>query len=295
MKPAFQDGFEIGDKIVIQEKIDGANFSIRFDRENNVVRAFSRNKELDCMNNLRGAYEWAQRLDVDQVREVLGDTLVLFAEWLVSHTVPYPDERYKNAYCFDVYNIETEQYLQQDEVKKIVDRLGLTYVPVFYEGEFVSWEHIRGFIGKTELGGEYGEGVVVKNESKLNNPNTRLPFYVKLVCDQFCETKSHKSSKPTDFAKLAERERKQELTNTIVTQARVQKLLNEMVDEGILVEDWSAKEMGTIAKNLGRAIYNDCVKEELETVSEIGDDFGKFASSTAMRVAREILREREQI
>lgn len=295
LKPAFQDGFEVGDKIVIQEKIDGANFSIRYDKENNTVRAYSRKKELDCMNTLRGAYEWSQRLDVDKVRNVLGDNLILFAEWLVSHTVPYPNERYKNAYCFDVYNVETEQYLKQSEVKDIVDRLGLIYVPVFYEGEFISWEHIRSFIGKTELGGEYGEGIVIKNESKLNNPNTRLPFYVKLVCDQFCETKAHRESKPTDFEKLAERERKQNLTDTIVTQARVQKLLNKMVDEGILIEDWSAKEMGIIAKNLGRAIYNDCIKEEPETVGEIGDNFGKFAASTAMRIARNILQEKERL
>lgn len=295
LKPAFIDGFEVGDKIIIQEKIDGANFSIRYDSETNTIRAFSRRKELDCQNNLRGAYEWSQNLAIEKIKRVLGTNLVLFGEWLIPHSVSYPKERYKNMYCFDVYDVKTKQYLPQDKVKDIVDELGLIYVPVFYEGEFISWEHIKSFVGKTQLGGEYGEGCVIKNETKLNNPNTRLPFYVKLVCEQFCETKAHKDSKPVDANKIAEREKKQNLTSTIVTKARVQKLLHKMVDEGILKEDWSAKDMGTVAKNLGREIYNDCKREEPEIVSEVGSDFGKFAASTAMRLAREILSEKEEV
>ena len=53
--------------------------------------------------------------------------------------------------------------------------------------------------------------------------------------------------------------------------------------------------MAIIAKNLGKAVYNDCVKEEPETVAEIGQLFGKFASSTAMKIARDILAERNSI
>lgn len=33
LKPALADGFQAGDEVIIQEKIDGANFSIRYDRE----------------------------------------------------------------------------------------------------------------------------------------------------------------------------------------------------------------------------------------------------------------------
>ena len=40
LKPAFLPGFEIGDHIIIQEKIDGANFSIRYDAEHDVVAHF---------------------------------------------------------------------------------------------------------------------------------------------------------------------------------------------------------------------------------------------------------------
>lgn len=144
------------------------------------------------------------------------------------HTVPYPTDKYNHAYCYDVFDINEGKYLTQDKVKQIIEELDLIYVPVFYVGKFISWEHIKGFVGRTEMGGEYGEGVVVKNQTKLNNPNTRLPFYTKIVCDTFCETKGHRESKPVDMAKMAERESSQSLTETIVTHARVQKLVNRL-------------------------------------------------------------------
>ena len=150
-KEKFEECFKAGDHIVVQEKIDGANFSICYDEETDTVAAFSRKNPLDFKNNLRGAYEWSQKLDKDLVKEVLGNNKVLFGEWLVPHTIVYPKERYHNAYFYDVYDLEKEGYLPQNEVKDIVERLNLIYVPVFYDGEFTSWEDVREFVGRQNL------------------------------------------------------------------------------------------------------------------------------------------------
>lgn len=72
LKPAFSDGFRVGDEIVVQEKIDGANFSIRYDEMDGTVHSFSRNTELDFSNTLRGAWGWANSLDPNAVKAVLG-------------------------------------------------------------------------------------------------------------------------------------------------------------------------------------------------------------------------------
>lgn len=295
LKPTFVDGFEVGDKVVLQEKIDGANFSIRYDEESNSIKAFSRNKELDCQNTLRGAWNFSQTLDVEKVKEVLSTRYVFFGEWLVHHTVKYPDDKYNKAYFYDVYDTVEERYMPYEFAISCSMKLGLTFVPVLYVGDFVSWEHVKEFVGTTRMGGKYGEGVVVKNQTKLNNPNTRLPFYTKIVCDEFCETKAHRDSKPVDMNKVAERQALQEKVETIVTSARVKKLVNKMVDEGILPEDWCEKDMGTIAKNIGKAVYYDCQKEEPDVVNEIGEMFGKLANSTAMRFVRDILKEKQEV
>lgn len=179
LKPNYCDGFHVGDQITIQEKVDGANFSIRYDSETDTIKAFSRKRELDLSNNLRGAWEWSQKLDKDKIKQVLGDNLILFVEWLVSHSAPYPQERYNNAYCYDIYDTVTNKWLPQSIVKEKVAELNLIYIPVFYEGEFISWEHIKSFVGRTDLGGDFGEGIVVKNMTNLNSDNLKLPFYVK--------------------------------------------------------------------------------------------------------------------
>lgn len=134
LKEQYVDGFQKGDYIVVQEKIDGANFSIRYDDKSDSVMAFSRKKTLDFSNNLRGAWEWSQKLDKELIKDILGSRLILFGEWLVSHTVVYPDDKYKNAYFYDVYDVEEQKYLNQDQVESIIRKLSLIYVPIFYKG-----------------------------------------------------------------------------------------------------------------------------------------------------------------
>lgn len=217
---------------------------------------------------------------------MLGNDLILFGEWLVSHTIIYPDDKYQNAYFYDVYDTEGERYLEQDKVEDIVNQLSLIYVPVFYKGEFESWEHLKQFVGLTGLGGDNGEGIVVKNMTRLNDPNTRLPFYTKIVTDKFAEKKSVKK---IDESKLEKRAKLQSLVESVVTESRVIKLVHKMVDEGVIPEDWDEHNMSTIAKNIGKEVYYDCVKEEPETVEQVGEMFGKLANGTAMRIVRSML------
>lgn len=217
---------------------------------------------------------------------MLGTNLVLFGEWLVPHTIAYPDDRYQNAYFYDVWDTESKRYLNQDKVEDIVKQLNLIYVPVFYKGEFESWEHLKQFVGRTDLVGENGEGIVVKNMTRLNDPNTRLPFYTKIVADKFAEKKSVKKF---DEGKLERRAKLQAIVESVVTEGRVTKLVHKMVDEGIIPEDWDEHDMGTIAKNIGKEVYYDCVKEEPETVEQVGELFGKLASGTAMKIVKSML------
>lgn len=295
LKPSFSEGFEPNDFVYVQEKIDGANFSIRYDVLTNSVLSYSRKRQLDFSNNLRGAFEWSQKLDVDKIRHWLGNNWILFGEWLVKYTVEYPQDKYQNAYFYDIYDVAEQRYMEQAVVRRVCQELGLNYVPVFYAGEFKSWDNIMQYVGQTQMGGEYGEGIVVKNQSKLNSPNTRLPFYTKIVTERFCETKSHRGEKTIDPSELKAKEELQALVSTIVTEARVIKILNKFIDEGIIPESWDEHDMAVIAKNMGKEIYYDCVKEEPETVEMVGEKFGHYSNSTAMRIVKTILGQRATV
>lgn len=69
----------------------------------------------------------------------------------------------------------------------------------------------------------------------------------------------------------------------------MEKELYKMRDEGVIPQEWNEKDMGMIAKLLPRRIYDDCMKEESDVVLQIGENFGKFCSSTCMKHARNIV------
>lgn len=287
LKDKYALAFSKGEHITITEKIDGANASIGF--EDGELSCYSRKQKLSPENTLRGFYTLVQTFDTEKFREVLGNRYVIFGEWLVSHTIKYPATRLSKFYVFDVWDTEVEQYVPWSVTKDFAAKLGLTTVPLFYDGPFVSWEHIQSFVGKTEMDAEpTGEGVVVKSQDRLDNKSSNTPPYVKIVAAKFSEVHQSKPHE-VDPEKLAAKQAAEALAATIVTERRVQKLIEKAVDEGRLRADWDEKDLGTIAKFLCKDVYADCVKEESETVAQI-ENFGKIAAGIAMKLARGLVK-----
>lgn len=289
LKEGFADDFRPGDEIVIQEKFDGSNASFRYDVETGKLVAFSRRQTLNPLDNtLSGFYNYIQSLNADEFKDY--PDYVVFGEWSgARNAIIYYPECTKKWYVFDIYDVNEQVYLQQSEVKKFAEEHGLDYINTYYVRPFISWDHVMSFMG-TSAYGDIQEGIIVKNQTKLNDPNTRLPFVVKIVGEKFHEIKkTNHAKKVVDPKKLQERAAAQELTESIVTRRRVEKELYKMRDDGIIPADWCEKDMKTVARELPSRIYQDCIKEEPETVTEIGQFFGKFCSSTAMKYARNII------
>lgn len=291
LKDKYAPAFKAGEHITITEKIDGANASIVVN-EDGTLTACSRRNELNQDNTLQGFYGFVQTLDASIVSAALTSRYILFGEWLVKHTIRYPEDKMKQFYVFDVFDTETEQYMPWDFTKQIAEFIGLKTVPVFYDGPFISWEHIYSFVGKTEMGGEpTGEGVVIKSQDRLDNKFSGTPEYVKIVAKEFSEVHQSKPQKEIDPAKVAAKQAAEDLAATIVTQRRIIKGLEKFIEDAIIPTDWDEHDMPTIARNLPRAIYNDCLKEEPEVVSQI-KNFGKICGTLTMKHVRNILNER---
>ena len=206
------------------------------------------------------------------------------------HTIKYVENAYKKFYFYDVYNKENECYLPQSEVKRLAEELNLRYVQTFYDGEFISWEHCKSFAGKSDIAIDCGEGVVIKNQTELNNPNSRTPFVLKIVVDKFSEIKKdNHRQKVEDPQKLAAKAKASEIVEQIVTKNRVQKELHKMIDEGILPEKIEPTDMKFVAQNLPKRIFEDCMKEEKESVLACGEFFGKMCGSAVMNHAKNII------
>lgn len=278
--------FVVGDMIQISEKVDGANASIALDEEGNLV-AFSRKQQLDYNNNLRGFWNYVQELDKTKFQD-LGKR-VIFGEWLCSHTVKYNADAYNKWYVYDMWDTETEQWLPQSVVKEFAESHGLEYVHVLYEGEFISWDHCKSFLNSPAYGNDQ-EGIVIKNQTRINDPNTRQPFYLKIVNDSFSETKiKNHVKKVLDPQHQEEKNQAEEMAKQLITRERILKEINKMIDEGILPEKLQPKDMSVIAKNLPSRVYHDLIKEEIEFIAVGNRYFGKAVNAVVMNYAKQIV------
>ena len=280
----FYTAFNPGDLIQITEKLDGSNAHLTYDKEKDVIQAGSRKLILTPENNLNGFYEFSQKLDKEAFKKY--DGYYIFGEWNLHHLISYPPEMDGKLWCFDVWDSNNQVWMPQEFSKKMAQDCGLNYVPIFYEGPFISWEHVASFVGKSLSGATLGEGIVCKNQTTLNNPNSRTPFTIKLVHEKYKERSCEKIKKPIDPDELARIEYENNLVKTVVTPQRVEKCLYKLIHEdNIVPEDWGNAELGIIAKNLPRAVYNDCVKEAKDVVDQV-ENFGKICNKITMEIVK---------
>lgn len=298
-KQKYAETFNVGEDIVIQEKIDGSNASIRYDEESGTLKAFSRRLELSVDNTLNGFWDYVQTLNLDTFKEILGSRYIVFGEWMgAKHAIKYPENVYGKFWMFDVWDTQTEQYLPYKETRSFYDKLiacgnednKFNFVPVFYIGKFESWEKTSELVSRTEVGAEpTGEGIVIKRQNCLDSKSSRLPFYVKIVSEQFSEVHKSKKQKAIDPEAIAKKEANLALAATIVTPQRVQKMIYKFIEDGLLPQDWDEHNLKDISKILPNAIYKDCVKEENETVQQV-EDFGKVAAKLSMSIVRDLIK-----
>ena len=292
-KQRYAETFKVGEQIVVQVKIDGSNASIAYDENINSLVAFSRRQELSEKNNLNGFWNFVQTLDVSIFKEILGNRYIIFGEWLTPHAVKYPQQMYNKFYMFDVWDKVAEEYLPQEKSFSIFKKLQpyiTEYVNTLYSGDFISWDALLNLLKENTYGeSPCMEGIVIKRQNCLDSKSSRLPFYVKIVSEQFSEVHKSKKQKAIDPEAIAKKEANLALAATIVTPQRVQKMIYKFIEDGLLPQDWDEHNLKDISKILPNAIYKDCVKEENETVQQV-EDFEKVAAKLSMSIVRDLIK-----
>lgn len=286
-KSGTQDVIREGDYISITEKIDGANASFCLDNEHPLgVSCYSRNQPLTEENRLRGYYDWIIN-NIVPIKNKLKPTYRYIGEWLVSHKVVYRQDAYYNFYLFSIWDEETERYVHDGIVKLEAERLGLKTPEYFYEGKYISFEHLMSFVGKSNLTLEpnTGEGIVVKNVNYTDRLGKQV--FVKLVSEKFAEVQKQKLPKnPNQDGAFVS------AIQSVLKKARVEKILYKLVDEQLIDENYSVKDMGSILKLLGNRVIEDIHKEEFEVIKDIEEDvFKRTLGKRLPVIVREILKE----
>ena len=250
---------------------------------------FSRTNLLDKPGALRGFYDYVKtevepKLDMSKHPDV-----VVFGEWLVPHSVSYNKEAYGRWYVYGIWNKKLGGYMAQSVVKGFCREYGLDYAEELYYGPFVSWDHCRSFLKKSTAYGPEQKGVVCKDMSKLASDDRRAPAYLKIVNDEFKESRRVKAKRELSPEEAAAKERGTTLAASVVTEARVRKVILKLVDEGKLPPELGPKDMSAVMKLLPKLVFDDCLREEPEIVAQIGEGAGKFISAEAAKQARKIV------
>lgn len=248
----------------IQEKVDGANTSIWFDKESNWIRCASRSKEVK--DGFNGFVDYVHKHE--GIKNLLADfpSLRLYGEWLVRHTIAYKETAYRKWYMFDVMDDDNGMYFSSDEVKKLGETYGIETVPYHGVFENPTIEQINEFVGKTEFG-DRGEGVVIKNFSFVNKFGDTQ--YAKVV------TESFKEDNAVVFGgnnKHSDTYWEMYFCNKYMTLPRVQKIMNKIQPE--LDEKLDMKHIPRI---MGTA-FHDLITEEGYEIAKGGHviDFKAF-------------------
>lgn len=157
--------------VVVQEKLDGANFSVAKHPEKGLILA-SRNNVISVgghpSTGFNGAIEYV--LDHPGIAKVLEHhpDWVLRGEWLTRHTINYEATKMKKFYVFDVQDRDGK-YVPISQYAAVMELREILFIPALAEFTSPSLDQLTEL---TQGPGAYGaaqkEGIVVKRYDFVN-------------------------------------------------------------------------------------------------------------------------------
>jgi hypothetical protein len=240
------------DQVLVEEKVDGSQFSFGIFEENGelVFRARSKGAQLNVIA--------PEKMFVNGVE--VAKSLPLRTGW--TYRAEYLLKPKHNALAYDripakhlmVFDINTghEEYMPYDQKADECARLGLEIVPKVFEGRIDNIEQFRSMIDRTSaLGGQKVEGVVVKNYFRFGQDKKVL--LGKFVSESFKEVHAAewKAANPTR-TDIVER-----LIDTLRTPARWHKAVQHLREKGQI--DDSPRDIGPLMKEAQQDVEKECM------------------------------------
>lgn len=170
--------------VIIQEKIDWANLSIW--KQDWVTYVGSRTQivwDAERKEWFRWAVEYANFHK--WIQEILNEnpTYRLFGEWLVKHTVSYPQEYYNKFYLFDI--LTEDGWIWTKEVMELAKKYSIHHPEIFFEWQVTNLDLFKELAWKSALWDITWEWIVIKRDDFVNKFGDRRHW--KYVTKEFKE------------------------------------------------------------------------------------------------------------
>lgn len=271
-----------GGTILIQEKMDGANF--RFTLEENIEeeyhtegrdiifgsRRVAYKNEKDVDKSFTHAIEHVrERIDTEKLKEIQSQydgNLVIYGEAMHKHTLKYGEPQQTqngvtwkdvpNFLGFDILCVNEDgiERLYHNETDLIFNSINILTVPEIYYGvaeDLPDDLHADGGVEfpNSEYRDGLPEGIVIKNE--------KTGQVAKIRTEKFKEKHGSQSVtdggtyEPSDSVILAQQ---------YATEARIRKIIHKYEDRGKSVDN-----MG-VMEDLWQSVFDDIISEEYDTI-----------------------------
>lgn len=240
------------DPVVVEEKVDGSQFSFGVFEENGerVLRCRSKGAQLNILSPEK---MFAKGIEVVQGLDLhVGWTYR--AEYLAKpkhNALAYDRVPEKHIIVFDI-NTGHECYMSYAEKADECARIGLETVPLVHEGMLDTLADFRSMIDRVSaLGGQKVEGVVIKNYRRFG-PDKKV-LMGKFVSEAFKEVHAAewKAANPSK-TDIVDR-----LIDMLRTPARWNKAIQHMREAGTL--DDSPRDIGLLMKEVQVDIEKECM------------------------------------
>jgi hypothetical protein len=124
-------------EICIQEKVDSAN--CRWMVKGKRIIFGSHNCSIGDSNTEIGGNwrRWTEYVK-DKYKEnpkAFKEGFLYFGEAMLKHSIEYDWEKHPAVIPFDIYSFEKEEYLKPREAEKMFKAMGMTFVPILWEGK----------------------------------------------------------------------------------------------------------------------------------------------------------------
>lgn len=153
----------LGDPLIVEEKIDGANLGISFDEQGD-LRLQNRGSYLALpgMGQWKKLEPWITPL-IDALFESLTDRFILFGEWCYArHSIYY--ERLPDWFLgFDVYDKKNGRFLSIQNRDLLLSEMGIARIPLIGKGLFTLAD-LEKKLAVSKFSSEPSEGIYLRME-----------------------------------------------------------------------------------------------------------------------------------
>jgi hypothetical protein len=247
--------------VVIQEKIDGSQFS--FGVLNGVLCCRSKGQQivLEAPGMFAAAISTARRLHAEGK---LLEGRIYRCEYLSKpkhNALAYSRVPRGNLVLFDVERQGIGEFLPMDLLPASAELLGVEPVPVLFEGPFDLSMHVSAYLDREScLGGSKIEGVVIKNYNQFGEDKKIVVG--KLVSEAFKEVHRHEWKKSNP----GQSEIVQQIIADYRTSPRWQKAVQRLRDEGKIRGE--PEDIGLLIREIQLDTIDECEAEIAERLFE---------------------------